>query len=63
MNTLVVYTPAIPVDNKQYQYFLNNGFKMMKRAAVLGEITRLEQENIILTSEIRFSSLKQKLKI
>ena len=43
LSTLVVYTPAIPVDNKQYQYFLNNGFKMMKRAAVLGEITRLER--------------------
>ena len=42
-STLVVYTPAIPVDNKQYQYFLTNGFKMMKRAAVLGEITRLER--------------------
>ena len=42
-NTLVVYTPAIPADNKQYQYFLTNGFKMMKRAAVLGEITRLER--------------------
>ena len=42
-STLVVYTPAIPVDNKQYQYFLTNGFKMMKRAAILGEITRLER--------------------
>ena len=43
LSTLVVYTPAIPADNKQYQYFLTNGFKMMKRAAVLGEITRLER--------------------
>ena len=43
LSTLIVYTPAIPADNKQYQYFLNNGFKMMKRAAVLGEITRLER--------------------
>ena len=42
-NTLVVYTPAIPADNKQYQYFSTNGFRMMKRAAILGEITRLER--------------------
>ena len=43
LSTLVVYTPAIPTDNKQYQYFANNGFRMMKRAAILGEITRLER--------------------
>ena len=42
-NTLVVYTPAIPADNNQYQYFSTNGFRMMKRAAILGEITRLER--------------------
>ena len=42
-NTLVVYTPAIPADNNQYRYFVDNGFKMMKRAAILGEITRLER--------------------
>ena len=42
-STLVVYTPAIPADNKQYRFFVDNGFKMMKRAAVLGEITRLER--------------------
>ena len=43
LSTLVVYTPAIPADNKQYRFFVDNGFKMMKRAAVLGEITRLER--------------------
>lgn len=42
-STLVVYTPAIPADNKQYCYFANNDFRMMKRAAILGEITRLER--------------------
>ena len=38
--TDVIYTPAIPHDNKILTYFRENGFKMMKRAATLGEITR-----------------------
>jgi UDP-N-acetylmuramate--alanine ligase len=42
-STLIVYTPAIPADNKQYRFFANNGFCMMKRAAILGEITRRER--------------------
>lgn len=42
-STLVVYTPAIPADNNQYIYFVDNGFTLMKRAAILGEITRLER--------------------
>jgi UDP-N-acetylmuramate-alanine ligase len=37
---LVVYTPAIPEDFEEFVYFKNNGFKMLKRAQVLGEITR-----------------------
>lgn len=37
---LIVYTPAVPSDNLEYQYLLNNSFQMMKRAQVLGEITR-----------------------
>lgn len=38
--TEVIFTPAIPHDNKILSYFRDNGFKMMKRAAALGEITR-----------------------
>lgn len=38
--TLVVYTPAVPSDNRILNYFRQNGFKVVKRAAVLGEITR-----------------------
>lgn len=37
---LVVYTPAIPNDNKLYSYFLDNNFNMKKRSQVLGEITK-----------------------
>ena len=39
-NTLIVYTPAIPIDSIEFQYFKNNNFQMLKRAQVLGEITR-----------------------
>ena len=38
--TEVVYTPAIPDDNIPLSYFRDNGFKLLKRAAVLGNITR-----------------------
>lgn len=38
-NTLVVYTPAIPKDHAQYLYFLQKGFNVLKRAALLGKIT------------------------
>ncbi len=38
--TLVVYTPAIPIAHSELNYFKSNGFQMMKRAAVLGEITK-----------------------
>lgn len=38
--TLVVYTPAVPLDHKEYQYFLTHGFEIMKRSAVLGLITK-----------------------
>lgn len=41
--TLVVYTPAVPADNKEYLYFKENGFTMQKRAQVLGEITRMSK--------------------
>lgn len=38
--TLVVYTPAVPDEHPGFQYFRNGGFTVMKRAAVLGLITR-----------------------
>lgn len=38
--TLVVYTPAIPESHEGLRYFRANGFEVLKRAAVLGLITR-----------------------
>lgn len=38
--TLVVYTPAIPVDSVVLNYFKDQDFQLLKRAAVLGEITK-----------------------
>ena len=38
-DTLVVVTPAIPNTNKILNYFKSSGFKVMKRAEVLGLIT------------------------
>ncbi|TXE07253.1 UDP-N-acetylmuramate--L-alanine ligase [Seonamhaeicola algicola] len=37
--TLVVYTPAIPKNHTELNYFLNNNFKVLKRSQVLGLIT------------------------
>lgn len=39
-DTLVVYTPAVPSDNKILTWFRHNGFDVIKRAALLGHITR-----------------------
>lgn len=39
-NTLVVYTPAVPDSHRGLQYFRNGGFEVVKRAALLGEVTR-----------------------
>lgn len=38
-STLVVVTPAIPGDHKEWKYFVENKFTIKKRAAVLGLIT------------------------
>ncbi len=40
---LVVYTPAVPDTNVPLDYFRKNGFPVLKRAAVLGLITRSSQ--------------------
>ncbi len=37
--TLVVYTPAIPNTHKQLNYYISNGFTVLKRAEILGKIT------------------------
>lgn len=39
-NTLVVVTPAVPKNHFQWNYFLQNGFEVKKRAEVLGIITK-----------------------
>lgn len=39
--TLVVFTPAVPDTHSELIYFREHGFEIMKRARVLGEITRV----------------------
>ncbi|MGX7667055.1 UDP-N-acetylmuramate--L-alanine ligase [Flavobacterium pedocola] len=39
-NTLVVITPAVPKHHTEWNYFLDNGFEVRKRAEVLGIITK-----------------------
>ena len=38
--TLVIFTPAIPKDHKQHQFFKDEDFEILKRAEVLGLITK-----------------------
>jgi UDP-N-acetylmuramate--alanine ligase len=38
-DTLVVYTPAIPNDHGELNYFKDNGFHLLKRSEVLGLLT------------------------
>ena len=38
-NTLVIFTPAIPKDSAQLNYFLNKGYTLNKRSEILGHIT------------------------
>jgi UDP-N-acetylmuramate--alanine ligase len=37
---LVIYTPAIPKDHQQMNWYLNKGFTLYKRAQVLGMISK-----------------------
>jgi UDP-N-acetylmuramate--alanine ligase len=39
-DSLIIYTPAIPTDHTELNYFLNREFLVRKRAKVLGEITK-----------------------
>ncbi|WP_026915209.1 UDP-N-acetylmuramate--L-alanine ligase [Christiangramia portivictoriae] len=38
-NSLVVYTPAVPKDHKQFGYFQQQGFQVVKRSELLGMVT------------------------
>jgi len=38
-DTLVVYTPAIPSENTELSYFVENNYIVMKRSEVLGKIS------------------------
>lgn len=38
-DTLVVYTPAVPADHPQMQYFREGGYRMLKRSQMLGELS------------------------
>lgn len=37
---LVVLTPAVPKEHAEYQYLIQNGYQVLKRSQVLGEITK-----------------------
>ncbi|MFM7900872.1 MAG: UDP-N-acetylmuramate--L-alanine ligase [Bacteroidota bacterium] len=37
---MVVYTPAIPSDHKEFNFLISKGIQMWKRSEVLGELTR-----------------------
>ena len=37
---LVIYTPAIPSEHAELQFFRNGGFDIQKRAQVLGTLTK-----------------------
>jgi len=39
-NTLIVYTPAVSENHSELSYFRKEGFTLMKRAQILGEITK-----------------------
>ena len=39
-HTMVVYSPAVPESNNILTYFRENGFEVVKRARLLGEVTR-----------------------
>jgi len=39
-DTIVIYTPAVPTKNKELDYFKSKGYRVYKRAEVLGNITK-----------------------
>ncbi|WP_297191945.1 UDP-N-acetylmuramate--L-alanine ligase [uncultured Porphyromonas sp.] len=42
-DTLVVFTPAVPRDHRELNFFINQGNRVIKRAELLGELTRRER--------------------
>lgn len=42
-NTTVIYTPAVPENMKEFQFFKQSGFRMLKRSQALGIITEGRQ--------------------
>ena len=40
VNTLVVRTPAVPEIHREYQFFRENGYSIVKRSELLGFLTR-----------------------
>ena len=42
-DTLVVFTPAVPRDHRELAFFRAQGNRVMKRAELLGELTRRER--------------------
>ena len=42
-DTLVVFTPAVPHDHRELAFFRAQGNRVMKRAELLGELTRRER--------------------
>ncbi len=41
--TRVVFTPAVPSDMTEMQWFRNNGFLVQKRSELLGEVTKMQR--------------------
>lgn len=39
-NVIVVYTPAIPAEHHEYQFFCKNGFQIEKRSQMLGHLSQ-----------------------
>jgi len=39
-NTIVIYTPAVPKNHIELNYFLDHNFTVLKRSEILGEITK-----------------------
>ena len=48
--TLVVYTPAIPSDLQELVTVRERGYRLMKRAQVLGELTRMDGQRCLAVS-------------
>ncbi|MDP3313359.1 UDP-N-acetylmuramate--L-alanine ligase [Lutibacter sp.] len=40
LNTLIIYTPAIPKNHIELNYFFEANFNVLKRSEILGEITK-----------------------